>query len=242
MKESSIYLNGKHFKCASSMLDAFTPGVFQGKGVFETMLAVGHKIFDVEEHLKRLKSSMPQATISSAIVRRVVEANGFELSRVRVMVWKEKRVLHQLVMALKHQPAKKDVYKACFVKTNRKANSRLSSIKSLDYGLFAQAYAQACAQGFDEALLLNEKGDVFEASRANVFVMYQGVLFTPPLSSGCLDGIIRRRVMAKARRMGIPVCERTLSPSFVSSAADVFLTNSLIGIKPVKISSIVLPR
>lgn len=241
MKKTTLYLNGRYLRCSAELPDVFTPGVFNAPGVFETMLAVGTKTFDCTAHLKRLKAAMPQATLTPSVIRRVVAANGFEMARVRVMVWKEGSTLHQAVMALEYHPPQKSVYKTCFIRTARKANSRQANIKSLNYALFAEAYAEARAHGFDEAILLNERGDVFEASRANVFAMIEGTLITPPLSSGCLNGITRQQVIAQAARMGIKVVQKALKPKDLASASDVFLTNSLIGIKPVKISSIVLP-
>jgi len=241
-KKSVVYLNGKYVKVSAGRLEAFTPGIFQGDGVFETMLAVGGKVFDVQAHLKRLKASFKNAGITEAIIQETLKLNRLDLARVRVLVWKHQTQVHRMVMAIKYEMPKIDEYKVCVIKTKRKANARLANIKSLDYSLFADAYAKAKAKGFDEALLLNDKGYVFEASRANVFTLKNGQLITPPLSSGCLSGITRRQVIKTAKKMGVKVLERNLTVADIRSAQEVFVTNSLIGIKPIKLSSIVLPR
>ena len=94
------------------------------------------------------------------------------------------------------------------------------------------------AQGFDEALLLNRSGNIFEASRANIFWIKDRVLYTPPLSSGCLNGITRQQVIKQAGDLKIPVKERNLTPEILKKADAAFLTNSLIGIKPIEVTTI----
>lgn len=242
VKPVTVCIDGQYIKVAPHVLEAFTPGVFQGKGVFETMLAIGDKVFDVPAHLKRLNGSFKDTKVSVSMVQKVVGANGFNVSRVRVLAWKEGRQVHTIVMALKYTSSKALVIKVCLLKTNRPATSKLANTKSLDYKLFADAYAKARAKGFDDVFLLNAKGFIFEASRANVFIVTNNQLITPPLSSGCLNGITRQQLMKAAVKMGITVTEKNLTPAMVSSAKEVFVTNSLLGIKPVKFSLSFLPR
>ena len=118
------------------------------------------------------------------------------------------------------------------VKTNRLNNRRCADVKSLDYGVFAKAYQNAKAKGFDEAILLNCQGHVMESSRGNVFIVKDGQCLTPPLSSGCLNGIMRQRIIANAKNLGKPIIEKSITPAMLKSADQVFLTNSLVGIIP----------
>ena len=120
------------------------------------------------------------------------------------------------------------------VKTDRVANDNLANVKSLDYELFADAYARAQAKGFDEALLLNRRGHIFESSRANIFWIKDKVLYTPPLSSGCLNGIIRHQVIKQAVSLKTSVKEMDLTPAILENSDAAFLTNSLIGIKAIE--------
>jgi branched-subunit amino acid aminotransferase/4-amino-4-deoxychorismate lyase len=121
----------------------------------------------------------------------------------------------------------------CLVKTDRAGNDRLSNVKSLDYGLFAKSYEIARSQGFDEALLLNRHGHIFEASRANIFWIKDSVLYTPPLRSGCLNGITRQQVIKQAKKLRTTVKEKDLTPQVLKKADAAFLANSLIGIKAI---------
>lgn len=245
---SIVYMDGHYLKVRSKLLEVFTPGRFQGDGVFETMLSVGDKVFDLREHLKRLQNSFKGAKVSVKNVQNVVESNHLSLGRVRVLAWRDQKKVHTAIMVLPYRLTKK-VFTVCFVQTNRPASSRFAQKKSLDYGVFFESYNQAHAQGFDEALLINRQGYVFEGSRSNIFIADGGRLLTPPLSSGCLNGITRQKFIKMARQMGVTVLEKNLTPKQIHSAQEVFLTNSLIGIKPclvcnhtIKISFTSLPH
>jgi branched-subunit amino acid aminotransferase/4-amino-4-deoxychorismate lyase len=229
--KATMYVDGHYLKVDPRILDVFTPGSFKGKGVFETMLAIGTKVFDVKEHLQRLNNSFKGAKVSSSVIQEIVLRNGFDISRVRVLAWRQGHQKHVAVMALAYQFPTNESFKVCVLKTNRAANSKLAHTKSLDYKIFADAYLKAKAKGYDEALLLNQKGYVFEASRANIFVLNNDQLITPPLSSGCLNGITRQKLIKTAQKMGVPVLEKNLTVPMIKTAQERFLTNSLIGLK-----------
>src|SRR5207249_5414074 len=95
------------------------------------------------------------------------------------------------------------------------------------------ALAEARAAGADEALLLGPRGDAVEAATANVFVVIDGVLLTPPLAAGPLPGVTREAVLECARALGLPAKEQRLPRELVVAADEVFLTNSVAGIRPV---------
>ena len=245
MKKFTIYIDGKYISCSQEVLDAFMPGTFKARGVFETMRAIDGKIAFVPQHLERLQAGLKVLGIKrsdssakiTAIIHRVIKKNTkLKDARVRVMIFQQGKDVHCAVMAVPYTAPSVRQYKqglrALMIKTNRSAVSHLANVKSLDYSLFADAYAQAKAQGYDEALLLNRKGHVFEASRGNIFILKGGVLMTPPLSSGCLNGIIRQQVMAMAKHLPIPILVRNCTPAMIKSADKVFLTNSMVGIIP----------
>ncbi len=237
---STIFLDGRMYKVKAQTIEALAPGAFEARGVFETMLGLGSLVLYLPLHLKRmcrgLKCLGLQApSIGPAAVQEVLRRNQLACARVRIMVWQEGRRVHGMVSALPYQIPGRKIFRACLIKTNRPAGARWAEVKSLDYAIFAQAYAQARSQGFDEALLINQKGNIFEASRANIFWTEGRALFTPPLTSGCLNGITRQQVMRQARRFRIPVKEKNLTPQMLQASDSAFLTNSLMGIKPLDI-------
>jgi len=239
----TIFLDGQYLKVNGQMVEAFTPGVFQAQGVFETMLGLEGAVLDIDLHLKRLRSGLKRLgiktpSIKPAVLNEVLRRNQLATGRVRLMVWHAGKQTHVLALALPYKmPADKN-YKVCLIKAGRPANARSADIKSLDYRSFADAFAKARAQGFDEALLINSKGHISEASRSNIFWVQGKVLYTPPLSSGCLNGITRQQVIRQARLLKITVKERNLTPKVLGGADTAFLTNSLSGIKPIEVKKI----
>ena len=236
----TIFLDGQYLKVSPQIIEAFTPGVFKAKGVFETMLGLDGALLDTALHLKRLRAGLKilgikAPSINPSVLKEVLRRNHCLCGRVRLMVWRAGKQTHVMVVALPYKVSTKRIYRVCLIKTNRTANDRLADLKSLDYGLFAKAKTEAQSKGFDEALLLNRSGTIFEASRANIFWMKNKVLYTPPLSSGCLNGITRQQVIKHAKNLKIPVKERNLTPEILKKADAAFLTNSLIGIKPISL-------
>ncbi|MDE2027935.1 MAG: aminotransferase class IV [Candidatus Omnitrophica bacterium] len=234
-----IYLDGKYHNVNDQVLEAMTPGFFKARGVFETMLGLDGVVLDAEAHLKRLKAGLKTLKLRAPavdvhVLNQVLRRNRVSPARVRLMVWQAGCHVHVMAAALPYKISDK-VYRVCLVKTDRPASARMANVKSLDYALFADAYAKARAQGFDEALLLNAKGHIFEASRANIFWLKQGVLYTPPLSSGCLNGITRQQVIRQARLLKVSVHEKHLTPAMLKAADAAFLTNSLIGLQSISI-------
>lgn len=234
----TIYLDGQYLKVNTQIIEAFTPGAFKAPGVFETMRAAKGEVLDIALHLKRLRAGLKilgvrAPSVSPLVLKEVLRRNHLPDARVRLMVWQAGQQAHVMAIALPYKIPAKKIYRVCLVKTDRPANDRLADVKSLDYGLFAEAFSRAQAKGFDEALLLNRSGYIFEASRANIFWIKDKVLYTPPLSSGCLNGITRQQVLKEARKMRTPVKESHLTPEILKNADAAFLTNSLIGIKPI---------
>jgi len=107
-------------------------------------------------------------------------------------------------------------------------------VKSLNYLNNVMAKLAARRGGADEALLLNRRGLVAEASGANVFALRQDALLTPPVTDGALEGITRRRVLELAKELGIVAREQSLARYDLLTADEVFLTGSGAGIVPVR--------
>ena len=91
----------------------------------------------------------------------------------------------------------------------------------------------AQARGFDEVILLNERGEVAECTSANLFIANGSQVSTPPLSSGCLPGITREVLLAEIRAPGIRVEEKALKPGDLEAADEVFITSTTRDLLPV---------
>ncbi len=242
MLKLCFYLDGRYLTTDAKKLDVFTPGRQPYYGVFETMRVQDQRIEYLDEHVMRLQAGLNILKIAhqftapkiKGIVKAVVKKNpGVALGRLRLMVFQEGSQLHCACMVMpykayalrKHQEG----LKAMIIKTKRPAHSRYADVKSLDYAVFSNALSQAISNGYDEAILLNARGNVFETSRGNIFILYQGQWITPPLSSGCLNGIMRAKVLAFAKRIGLAVKARNITVPMLAQAEEVLMTNSLIG-------------
>ncbi len=157
-------------------------------------------------------------------------------ARVRLTIWQDHTKTHASIVSLPYEPFSQRQYEqgfqAMISKIRFPRSPRWSCVKSLDCSSLFQAYAEAKSQGYDEALILNAKGCLAEASRSNIFFVVKGELWTPALSCGGLKGITRGVVIAVAKEMGIKVKMVQLRLSQIKRAQEAFLTNSLIGIMP----------
>jgi branched-chain amino acid aminotransferase len=92
---------------------------------------------------------------------------------------------------------------------------------------------EAHGKGFDEVILLNERGEVSECTSANVFIARGDKVWTPPLSSGCLPGVTRDILLREIHVPGYEIGEMTLLPAEVQQADDVFITSTTRALLPV---------
>ncbi len=238
-----LYIDSKYVKADVKQLDIFTPGRVKYHGVFETMLVQGKKVDDLDAHVMRLLKGLKVIKIKSpsklagfkAIIHQVVKKNALSKEgRLRLMVFKTGTQVHCLCMLLPYKPYTESQYKkglkATLIKTNRPANRRYANVKSLDYACFADALAQAQHLGYDEAILVNKAGHIFETTRGNIFILHHNQWFTPPLSSGCLNGITRQRVIDLSKKMGLLIQEKPITPKMLKNTTSMFMSNSLLGL------------
>jgi branched-subunit amino acid aminotransferase/4-amino-4-deoxychorismate lyase len=104
--------------------------------------------------------------------------------------------------------------------------SPLAGVKSVNYLDHLMSWEEARARDFDEAVVMNERGEVVSATMANLFWVTTGTLHTPTLSTGALAGITRARVLALASELSVPHVEGVYDLSHLSDAAEIFLTSS----------------
>ena len=238
-----IFLDDEIIDADRSFIHALTPGVLKAKGVFETIRVYKNGIFGLKKHLKRMRKGlnffnfkMPYSFEEwSAYIERLCGLNHFKEARARLMVWQEKNNLKTAIICQPLSFLKLSQYQQGFkaaIEKSRKKISKSPEIKSLDYAFFREVFLAAEDQGCDEALLVNKFGFLMEGTRANVFFVKDGILYTPAIESGCLAGITRGYVIALAKRLGI-VC-KTIQARVEEfcKGQEAFLTNSLMEIMP----------
>ncbi|MGZ4056601.1 MAG: aminotransferase class IV [Bacteroidia bacterium] len=113
----------------------------------------------------------------------------------------------------------------------KKTQNALSSIKSANSAIYVMAGINKIQQKLDECLLLNDKHHIIEAISSNIFAVKNGVLYTPPVSDGCVDGVMRKKIIEIAQANKIAVYEISIMQNVLLGADEFFLTNTISGIR-----------
>jgi branched-chain amino acid aminotransferase len=115
----------------------------------------------------------------------------------------------------------------------RKNTDALAAYKTAAYLPYALAAVFARRQHLNDCLVLNAAGNVCDSSIANIFLVKDGIIYTPPLSEGCINGVMRRHIMTSISETTFQLIEKPFDISMLLSADEVFLTNVIRGIRPV---------
>lgn len=210
-----LWFNGN--LCETAALDASAAGVTLGWGVFTTIGVRGGQPLFLERHLARLRRDAERAEVPlewsneqiSAGLHAVLEANGIEDGHARLTLtrrgdgrWNNTAGADLSVIA---RPANfsSEPMLALLSEWRVAARSPLAGVKTTSYLPYLAAWNAARNAGFDEAILLDERGFLCEGARSSLFWIQNGALFTPALESGCLDGVGRQIVLDWARETGI---------------------------------------
>jgi len=238
-----LFLDGSMIPADKQTIEFLSPGILNAKGVLETMRSYQGNVFLLDQHLERLAQGLRilriKAPCSTKKIKKYIDLSlrlNPKDARVRLMVWQKERKTHIAVMSLPYHPFSVKKYRqgfhAMMSHIRRNTPARWSWVKALqDISLF-KAYQEAMNQGSDEALLLNQRGELVEGSRSNVFLVINGELWTPSLECGCLRGVTRDAVITLARRLERKVRMTRIKPDAFQKAQEAFLTNSLLEIMP----------
>lgn len=226
-------------------------GFTLGDGLFETVLAVGGDLLRLEAHLNRLAAGCemlglpaPDRTLAARLMRAALADAGLGKARAAVRLTltagsggrgldRPDSPSLRLVVTAAASPRPSTPARLVTAGVRRNAQSPASRLKTLAYLDNVLARAEARAAGADEALMLNTRGELACAAAANLFWVQGERLFTPALTCGVLAGVQRARVAAWMAKAGAPLQEVAAGPEAFATADAVFLTNALIGVRPV---------
>ena len=222
-----IIVNGQKDPPNSIIYDE---GLQFGRGVFETLL-VDEAPQYLPQHLARLSRGMAALKlphdVSAADIRELIATFSIKHCVLKILATER-----NLILSTRENPYKEaDYRRGIRLQTSairRNPSSPATFIKSINALDNFVARQQALEHGYDEALLLNTSGHVAEGSRSNIFWSKNGVLYTPALACGLLDGIMRQQILDREK-----VCEGMFSLAGLYAADEVFVTNSVIGVMKV---------
>ena len=239
---TKIWINNKIVEAGDAKISIFDRGFLYGDGLFETMRSYGGKIFKIDEHLSRLFDSSKALNINIPYSKRKlreasynsIKRNALKDAYIRITVTGSENVII-LIKEFSGRPRKNyiDGTSATVSKITLNEHSPLAGKKTLNFLNYLLAKEDARHSGYDEAILLNTKGNVAEGATSNIFLVKNGKLLTPSLNDGILPGITRRTVIGLAKKLKIAVAEKHISRKELMSADEVFLTNSLAELLPV---------
>jgi len=251
-----VYIDGKFYDEAKARVSVFDHGLLYGDGIFEGIRAYNGRVFRLKEHIDRLfysaKAIMLDIPMShSELMKVTVETcrrNKLRDGYIRLVVTRGVGTLglnpnrcknpNVIIIAGKIQLYPVEYYQRGLdivtVPTVRNLHSAVNgAIKSLNYLNNVLAKIEANNAGCEEAIMLNSEGFVSECTGDNIFIVKQGQLLTPPLSSSALYGITRNVVLDLAIEAGIPTGEPNLTRYDLFNADECFLTGTGAELVPV---------
>lgn len=248
MNDIRVWVDGARVAADGPAVSAVDHGVTVGDGAFETAKIDAGVPYAVSRHLARMDRSLAGLGLPPADhdrvregIAAVLDGPDIPFGRLRWTVTGGRGPLGSdrldagltyIVTAVEHArpPATGAVVTVPWVRNERSATAGL---KTTSYAENVVALARAQEQGAVEALFANTRGELCEGTGSNVFVVTDGVVRTPPLSSGCLAGISRELVLEWCRAEGVEVLEEDLPLSVLTEADELFLTSSVKDVMPV---------
>ncbi|MBG6187673.1 aminotransferase class IV [Flavobacterium sp. CAN_S2] len=228
-----------------------------GDGVFETVKIINNKILFLEDHYFRLMSSMrvvrmeipmnfTMEYLEEQILSLVNKSALAESSRARITVYRNDGgyylpqsntvsfLIHAIALENTLYSFEKKEYEVDLYKDFYVTKQLLSSIKTTNKIINITGSIFASENGLDNCLLLNDSKNVVEALQGNIFMLLGNKLITPPVSEGCLNGVMRKQILSLAKKIeNLEVVEEVISPFDLQKADELFLTNVIKGIQPI---------
>ncbi|MDA8335317.1 MAG: aminotransferase class IV [Peptococcaceae bacterium] len=239
-------VNGDFVEYRQALVPAADRGFLYGYGLFETILVRAGRPELLTRHVRRLAGGCRRLALPlvfsverlAALVEETVERNGLREGAAR-LTWSAgpREGAGNLVITVRPLPYGPDDYERGFTValsgSPRNEKSFLTGLKTLNYLENLLAREKARREGRDEVLFLNTAGALAETSAANIFLVRGNRLVTPAADQGLLPGIMRGLVLELAGEAGLGPEERPVGLRELSTADEVFLTNSLLGVMPV---------
>ena len=228
-----------------------------GDGIFETLKIVNNKILFFEDHYFRLMASMrivrmeipAQFTmeyLEEQILRLPNALNIENSARVRITVFRDEGgfysptvnsvsyVIHAQSIENPNYVIQQKQYEVDLYKDFVVPKQLLSTLKTTNKIIHVTASVFAEENQLNSCLLINNDKNVIEGTNGNLFLLLNNTLMTPPISEGCLNGIMRKQILLLAKKMdNLEVIEAIISPFELQKADELFITNVITGIQPI---------
>jgi len=234
-------INGRLVDPKDATISVFDNSVMYAEGLFEMFLGVGNEVIFAEEHLRRLYRGAKLIDLKMPITKetlrrwmqKTLAAHPAKIKKLRLTVtcglskkWFGTQGKPQIILNAGPHEMPVKPFRLLLAPFRLDERSVFRRIKTLSYTIHAVALKQAQARRYDDALLLNNRDQVAEVTSANIFWLDRGRIYTPPLSSGCLDGVTRRIVFREVRKLGYRIDEKNISLPKLLQTDEIFISSS----------------
>ena len=257
-EELLVYIDGKFYPKSEAKISVYDHGLLYGDGVFEGIRAYHGIVFHLKEHIDRLcRSAHPillkipliKSQLTEAVLK-TLKKNNLENAYIRLVVTRgvgdlglDPRKCTKATIIIITEPmlqlnSPEDIENGItatitWVKRNP-VDAATHEIKSLNYLNSILGKIEANNTGANEAICLNKTGYVCEGVGENIFIVRDGKIFTPPISSGALNGITRAVIIRLAKKLGYEVTERNITPNELFTADEAFFTGTAAEVAPIR--------
>ncbi|ADQ13619.1 aminotransferase class IV [Halanaerobium hydrogeniformans] len=232
----SFYKNDDKFDS-----NPFSDFLNYGYALFETIKVTNLTAEYIDAHLQRLRKSSTALNINlnysdqelKYYVEKLIEKNAFN-GALKILLAKNINSSDLIITMKKKEYQAEDYQKGFNLKISqvlRNSTSKIIKHKTANYLENILEFRKAKAEGFDEVIFFNEKGYLAEGAISNIFIVKEKKLYTPGLENGLLNGILRRQVILQKK---FEVEEKNIKLDLINQADEIFITNSLLKIMPVR--------
>jgi branched-chain amino acid aminotransferase len=248
-----INFNGELLPANSQLFTTANRAFRYGDGLFESMRLMKGQLKFADLHANRLQRGMKALKIDGYSqmdtwflkekVEQLATRNKIKHGRLRLTVYRDSEGLYtptqnKMGYCLELQPLDEPRYflndkgliMDIFTELPKPTNY-LSNIKTCNSLIYVMAGIFKTQNKLDDTFLLNQNGFLCEAGSSNIFVWYKSHLYTPALSEGCVEGVMRQVIIKLATQSNIPFTEAQINPDILYEADEVFLTNATRGIQ-----------
>ncbi len=257
-EELLVYIDGKYYPKSEAKISVYDHGLLYGDGVFEGIRAYNGIVFHLKEHIDRLyrsahpillKIPMTKSQLIEAVLE-TLKKNNLTNAYIRLVVTRgigdlglDPRKCPKPTVIIITEPmlqlnppeeVKRGITTIiAWVKRNP-VDTATHEIKSLNYLNSILGKIEANITGANEAICLDKTGHVCEGVGENIFIVREGKIYTPPISSGALNGITRAVIIRLAKKLGYEVTERTITRNELFTADEVFFTGTAAEVAPIR--------
>ena len=236
-----IFLNGQIIKEEDAKISISDFSYQFGFGLFETIKCEQGIPLFLEAHYKRLTHSARELGMAFPVdldgikkwIKDLLDANKLKNARLKIIVSKRAEDKFNVLILAGELEKPPQSFLLLGRKLLRDPNSVSFKHKTTSRADSHLLYKEALEKGFSDVLFFNEKNELLECSRANVFLVMENKIVTPLLESGILSGVTREKIIEIAKKENIAVEEKNVHILYLNKTKDVFITNAIIGIMPV---------